>query len=120
LTWLANSLGDLADEICGSVAAPGATDEPTPRSKWVRAVTKARNSFAHQNPQTPKDLGEYVDQALTRCESMQWFVVACLLVECGVGVDEIAQEFHRRSAYSLFRQRARQSYPAIYGSPVVE
>ena len=101
LTWLADSLGDVAEEICGSVAppdVPGAMDEPTPRAKWVRAVAKARNSFAHQNPQTPQDLCEYVDQALTRCESMQWFVVACLLIECGVGVDEIAREFHRRSA----------------------
>jgi hypothetical protein len=75
-----------------------------------------RNNFAHQRPEDPSDLDEYVARTLAQRETARWFVAARILRELQIPVEEIEREFKRRSSFFLSLRRARTAFPHVYGA----
>jgi hypothetical protein len=125
LEWLSGNLEPFATQLCGSREAQadnsngqkvsGAAPK-SPRSVWVTNLMAARNNFAHQKPENPQDLDEYVRRALALRDVARWFVAACIVRELEIPVEEIEREFKRRSSFHLSMRRARMAFPDMFGA----
>lgn len=98
----------LAKEIATSV--PGVTGDT---DEWKRAVTKARNQYAHRlRGEFLKS--ETVDRDLTVALSLRWLLTGLFLLQAGISPEMLSQRFRMYQRYTNFLSSASEWQPTIY------
>lgn len=100
---LANQVSSAAPNVCGKV------------NRWKRAITNARNGFAHSLPEETESSYEQILINNSLAESLRWLLTIRLLQETGAEDLAISNALVDHRDYRLFLSQAKEILPRIYG-----
>ncbi|MCU1493726.1 MAG: hypothetical protein JWO62_1490 [Acidimicrobiaceae bacterium] len=113
LEEMLNGIGSFASDIAG-VLTNSSPDAPTGQVAWIKAVTRHRNFFAHQEPHSPSDLRTFAGEMFVLFESLGWLLTVALLTKVGIDTGKLEDELRSTSQFQLFRERSIELWPSIY------
>ncbi|MET7468418.1 HEPN domain-containing protein [Micromonospora sp. NPDC005599] len=99
----------LAEDV--SLVAPGITGRT---NRWYRAISDARNGFAHSLRGEESD--DTLFSHLTLTKSIRWLITARLLMELDVPIEILKLAFERFERYQQFLRNAKRDCPRVYAA----